>query len=405
MSRLIKGFSLVEIMVALVVGMISMVVVMQVYSVSEGKKRTTTGGADAQTNGAIALYMIERDARMGGWGLDSSLYSGCNVTYSYCDGSAVCGGATGPLSNFSFASVRVTDGGTGNPDTITVQYFADPDLDTFRLPANTTLRSTMPQPSSELNVQSVSGCAVGSLVLVQQSGNCTLMKITQVQGTSLKLQHNPGANGEYNPSAAYQNANGWPAYSQGARLSCYASAPNSASFYKTYSVCDSNLTPPTGTKRCAAPGSGNPVRQLGVSDNTLTPVLTNNPMVSDIIDLQAQYGIASSGVAPPANQVVDTWSDATGTWADTTTTPTMTDLKKIKAVRLALLARSGQYEKPDAAGVCTTTTATRLTQMLADAGATWATFNSANYPADWQCYRYKVFVTTVPLRNILWAKI
>ncbi|HVK95151.1 MAG TPA: prepilin-type N-terminal cleavage/methylation domain-containing protein, partial [Noviherbaspirillum sp.] len=60
------GFSLIEIMVGLAMGMVSMVVIMQVFSVFEGGKRTTTGGADAQSNGAISLYMIERDVRMAG---------------------------------------------------------------------------------------------------------------------------------------------------------------------------------------------------------------------------------------------------------------------------------------------------------------------------------------------------
>lgn len=380
MNRLNKGFSLIEIMVGLVIGMIAMIVMMQVFSVFEGQKRTTTGGADAQSNGAIALYMIERDARMAGWGLDSSIYANCNITYSYCDGSAVCGGGLGPLTNMSFASVRVTDGGV-NPDTLTIQFFSDPNLDTFRLPANATLTRTMPQPSSELNASSVSGCTVGGLVLVQQAGNCTLMKITTIQeGTAPKIQHDPGTSGEYNPPAAYQNTNGWPAYTQAARLSCFSPPSNGPIYQRTYSI---NAT----------------TRALQRTDNTVTPAVTNEAMAPEVIDFQVQYGIAPTGVAP-ANQVIDDWEDATGIWANTATTPTVANWKRIKAVRIALVTRSSQYEKPDSSGTCTTTT-----PAMVSAWSSWASFNTTNYPADWQCYRYKVFETVVPLRNILWANI
>ena len=374
MNRLKNGFSLIEIMVGLVIGMIAMVVMMQVGSVYEGQKRTTTGGADAQSNGAIALYMIERDARMAGWGMDSSQYASCNITYAYCDGSAICGGTTGSLgSNSLFASLIVTDGGA-NPDSLTIQFFANPGLDTFRLPANAVLSSTMPQSSSELNVSTVSGCAEGGMVLVQQAGNCTLMKITNVQGTALKIQHNPGTKGEYNPPANYQNTNNWPAYTQGAKLSCFSAAPNGPIFRRTYSI---NAT----------------TRVLQRSDNTIAPVVTDEAASPEIIDLQIQYGVAPTG----GSQVINAWVDATGvTWAN----PTVENWKRIKAVRIALVARSSQYEKPDSTGVCATTTA-----AMALAWSSWATFDTTNYPADWNCYRYKAFETIVPLRNILWANI
>ena len=49
------GFSIVEMMIGLVIGMIAIIVMMQVFSVSEGYKRTTTGGDDAQNTFAIAV--------------------------------------------------------------------------------------------------------------------------------------------------------------------------------------------------------------------------------------------------------------------------------------------------------------------------------------------------------------
>ena len=45
-----SGFGLVEIMVALVIGMLAAIVMMQVFALSEERKRTTTNGADIQSN-------------------------------------------------------------------------------------------------------------------------------------------------------------------------------------------------------------------------------------------------------------------------------------------------------------------------------------------------------------------
>ena len=49
------GFSLVEIMVGLVIGMFSIIVMLQLFSLSEERKRTTTGGSDAMSEGVMAL--------------------------------------------------------------------------------------------------------------------------------------------------------------------------------------------------------------------------------------------------------------------------------------------------------------------------------------------------------------
>ena len=76
------GFSLIEIMVGLLIGMLSIILIMQVFAKSEGDKRTTTGGDDAQINGTIALYGLERDVREAGYGLNSFNLLGCSLSYT-----------------------------------------------------------------------------------------------------------------------------------------------------------------------------------------------------------------------------------------------------------------------------------------------------------------------------------
>ncbi|MFA7399682.1 MAG: prepilin-type N-terminal cleavage/methylation domain-containing protein [Sideroxydans sp.] len=61
------GFTLVEIMVGMVIAMLGIIIMMQMMSVFEGQKRTTTGGDDAQNSGAIALYGIQLNIQQAGY--------------------------------------------------------------------------------------------------------------------------------------------------------------------------------------------------------------------------------------------------------------------------------------------------------------------------------------------------
>lgn len=74
-----RGFSLVELMVGILLAMAAVLVVTQVFRVSEGQRRTTTGGDDAQTTGAIAVSLLQRDLRQAGQGIMSTQLLLCQL--------------------------------------------------------------------------------------------------------------------------------------------------------------------------------------------------------------------------------------------------------------------------------------------------------------------------------------
>lgn len=369
-----RGFGLVEVMVGMLIGLLASIVVFQVFSVSERQKRTTTGSADAQSNAAFALYAIERDAKMAGFGLEADAIAKCDEVFSYRD----TGSGDGSIPEFDIpAAVNITDGGGSVPDEIEIVYYTDPTDGNFIVPGNTTLRSTMPSSSAELNVSSTSGCVEGTLAIAQQDGKCTVMEITQVQGSALKLQHNPGGAGsvadpQYNPSIPYMNAHNWPAYTMGATVRCGLTPPIS----RTYRINANVLQSRDSTS---------------VAFETITP---------NIVALQAQYGVADAGSL--AVNRADQWVDATGIWKYTDTDKVLTRAngKRIKAIRVAVAARSSEYEKPESGGACTTTT-----DEMVKNWSSWADLSAVKNLADWQCYRYKVVETVVPLRNVIWANL
>lgn len=74
-----RGFSLVELLVGIVVAMAAVIVVMQVFKVSEGQRRAASGGDDAQTTGAIALSLLQRDLRQAGQGFSNPALLDCQL--------------------------------------------------------------------------------------------------------------------------------------------------------------------------------------------------------------------------------------------------------------------------------------------------------------------------------------
>jgi type IV pilus assembly protein PilW len=74
------GFSLVELLVATAITLISLLIIVQVFSVYDGWKRTTTGTAQSQENGLLGAFSIERDLRHAGFGM---IGLGCPTINAY----------------------------------------------------------------------------------------------------------------------------------------------------------------------------------------------------------------------------------------------------------------------------------------------------------------------------------
>ncbi len=379
------GFSLIELMVAVVIGLIGTVVIFQVFAVFEGQKRTQTSAGDAQQNGLLAVVNVGRDARLAGYGLSYIPLLGCNV---------VAYDTTGPR-NFTFwlAPVQIADGAAGAPDTLTFSY-----ANTGQLIAPAKIVTNASAGSTLTIVDSYYGFNVNDLVVAGNAGpsplpNCTMRQITATPASAPpsaqpgELDYTGGVrfNGPAGLAAAYP---AWaPTTQTGGRVYDLGPAPPSASapVVGIYSVLNGQL-----------------LYQNLISDAAATPI------VDGIVQLQAQYGLDDNGdgtiqttewrngcaapVAPASPQLPK--GAAPGVCAN----PTTTDWSHVIAVRFAVLARSAQPEIPSTGTgtPCDTTTAT----------PTWSGGNidpSVVDPTSWKCYRYRVFETTVPVRNFIWS--
>src|SRR5438309_11809783 len=120
-----RGFSMVELLVAMLIGLIGMIIIFQVFEVSESIKRTTTSGGDAQQNGVIALYTMERDFRNAGMGFNDTGFVGCNII-GYDNQRATPNFPPAGVT-MKLAPVFITSGAaTTAPDQIAVLYGSQP---------------------------------------------------------------------------------------------------------------------------------------------------------------------------------------------------------------------------------------------------------------------------------------
>lgn len=356
------GLSLVELMVAVVIGLVGILAMTQAYITSDRFNRSTMGEGSAQTSGLIGLYQVERDVRLAGYGIANSQALGCGEIDWYYDpnySSSITPGS--PLPTLTLAPIVITTNGT-NPDVITVMYSSSAE----RLMPSTI--SSFNAPSSEVSVDGTYGFNIGDLILLVNNSTptrCTLGKITQVQAGPQKLQLNPGASAPYNPPA-------W------------------GSFPGTYANGDLMLN------------LGNPiVRSYAINNNKLrvTDALLQTAgaapldLVDGIVDMRALYGKDNGAAGGTANDGrVDEYNN---------TTPTSTaEWQQVLAVRMAILARIGVYEKPEGgAADCNATTSANAPTWT---GGSFTKLDLATVTSEDRCYRYRVFETTIPLRNMIW---
>ena len=351
-----RGFTLIELMVGLVIGLISCIVIAQVLATSEGRRRTNVSGSEAQVVAAMAMYTVQRDVQMSGYGLTAATSGlGCPIVAKF----------NGTSFSFTLAPLLITQGANGAPDTIMLMSSAKL---SYSVPARVV--TDHPRTAANFFVNSTIGMATGDLMIavpptIDANNWCSIFNITNLPGNT-QVIHNAGSGGDWNQPGGqtiFPNA-GYPAGSYLIDLGQFATT--------TYSV-----------------GPQATLQQATFS--TTTGTSTTVDLYPDIVNLKALYAKDSDG-----DGVVDTYDAAqpadAAAW------------QKVKGVRLAIVARSPKMERDDVTvanpswDVGTTGTVAGATAC----GASMCLPLKVDALTDWKKYRYKVYDTFVPLRNLLW---
>lgn len=354
-----RGVTLIELMIGMALGLLTVLVITHVSITSEGQRRTTTTGSDAQITGGLAMYAVQRDVQMAGYGVSSNLAAlGCTMSASY-SGTAVTGF---PLV---LAPVVIEDNGNAGQK-ITVMFSRKPG---FSVPMPVT--EDHPANVGYFVVKSAFGTSVGDMFVAVPSvvgagSGCALLQATSSGGgvaTTLSNTIIPHeTTNAWNPNAL---ANAFPAGSYLLNLGPMA--------YRTYSV-NAALTLQTN--------------DLGAT----TGVGLAEELFPHVVKMQAMYGKDTD-----ANGVVDTY--------DNTTPTTAAGWAQVLAVRVAIVARSAQYEREvvtSAAPLWNLGTGHTIAGTADCFTDSKCLSLGLGHLTDWDHYRYKVYDTVIPLRNVLW---
>jgi type IV pilus assembly protein PilW len=369
-----RGFSLIEIMVGLVIGMFAILTVMRIFAASETNKRTTTGGNDAQVNGSVALYGLERDIRQSGYGISAYNILGCSLSYTTSgDAASVTLAALAPVTINPATSL--VPAGDANTDTLLVigGNSASPSEGDATTAATTTTAYAITTPTAFTAGDRVIAAAT------TRPSTCALALATvkSISGSTLTVVS--GTAGLASGSAVYD----------------LGPTP----IARAYAVRNGNLTVCDYTA-------------YNCGSTSYTSTLNSDvwvPVASNVVSLRAQYGRDITGISGSTSAmtgVVGSYDQTTpGSSADATTIPLYCGWSRVIALRLAIVARSPTYDKTlptsamptwDGATANTTTTST-LTTITPTAAAIDLSGN-----ANWKYYRYRAVQATVPLRNTIW---
>ena len=348
-----RGMTLVELLISMVVSLVVVLAIYQTLAASEGYRRTATSGGDATFDGTVALFTLQRDLRMSGFGVNTPGLLGCRVL-------AYDGGTDPPRDvEFLLTPANVTQGAGTAPDTIEIVFSSS-----NAVPAPLRLTQATPSNTADLRIDNGFGLQSGHLMVIGEPGaDCSLHQATNTPvlepaGQQDKLTRTSGNYrtpiGTWAVSRYNRPGGLGPNYTLGGMVFPLGATPGVNRYY----IQNGNLV----------------VDQLLQGTTAL-------PVASGIVQLQAQYGRDTDG-----DGAVDVWDEMAPV--------TPNAWGSISAVRLGLVARSALPERPDpVSGACTTT----------EVPPSWIAgqFDLSADP-NWRCYRYRVFETTVSLRNMIW---
>lgn len=355
-----KGFSLIELMVAMVIGLVATLAVMQVFSSSEARRRSTGSVASIQTEGATSFFMLERDLRLGGYGYSNAKTLGCAVKgYD----------STRGTQTFEFPLLPISISTGANTDSITVLY------------GNSTItvddRSFTATSHSSKKLASRTGYMNGDLIIVAKddaTDQCGLFEVTNTTNADLLTITHESA-------AIYTHQNGTSVTSR------FNPAASHGITFNTTNSTVFNLGPAPALNRYSVTNGKLQIEDLLRGTAAIT-------LADNVVALKAQYW----------EDADNDYTEDSGEWK--TTTPS--NWGRVRAVRLGILMRSPEYEvSKDAAaadkGRVTTTAPSWIGGNFTMTNVDGSNSTDVDYSDNnWRYYRYRVFETIVPLRNMLW---
>ncbi|MES2263366.1 MAG: PilW family protein [Pseudomonadota bacterium] len=375
------GFSIVELMVSVVVGLLAIMFATRLIVNAEQNKSVSLGGSDQMQNGMLALFSINNDAAQAGWGVNDDLVVGCDTVFSDTDDYELAQITRGGLSVSPLAAVVIANSAGSDQ----VSLYSGSALSGV---GSVRVRSAYAGGNSiDIDTPAPFGFLKDDVIVVApepRDGNkCALAQLSASPLASV-LSFGAGSTARFNAGTLGST------YGAG-KARVYNLGPARLLSFHTWSVQNGVLL----------------MRATNLAGAGAAPV----SVVDNIVALKAQYGLDTRvGLAfdPSAGLQVTQWSNTMIDADGDGVAAGAGDFERVAAVRIAVVARSKNAEKADpVTGLCSATTVAP-TMFASRAPATVAAvpvsvaLTVTGDATDWKCYRYRVFETIVPIRNAGW---
>jgi type IV pilus assembly protein PilW len=418
-----RGMTMVELLVAMAIGVIVTLAVSQLLYTTENFKRSTTSTNDADQTGAYAVHALDRALRSAGSGIAQSASSssqagvlGCRLNaggflprttsaYPAPFATAFLGGAT-PTA-LRVAPVLI---GAGQSDNQGNSLYTTPVpsdvlvvMGASGAAGGVTRANYGTGSSTSIVLESTVGFSQYDVLLISQNGttDCLLEEVAAVPNSStLTLQN---------------NATSYPYYTTGSTTTLSTLDSSTASFITPLG----NAAPPTA----ASPASPNNIQVLlfGVgTNNTLYSydllqnqyyvqgLGTNNTsqaIADQVVQMNAIYGVATT--ATPS--VFNHWVGPSDTNYDINSVMNnlLNQQQLIVAVRVAIVVRGEYYDANNnnsanngyASTYLAPPSLTIFSGLVNGSGTSLA--KTLTFTPQARQFRYRVFEFTVPLRDMI----
>jgi type IV pilus assembly protein PilW len=109
-----RGFSLIELMVSVAIGMLALMFATRLILGAEQNKQAALGGSDSMQNGMLAMFSISNDAAQAGYGLNDPIVAGCDTVMNDANGYALAPALRDGAVVFPLAAAVIESGGAGS---------------------------------------------------------------------------------------------------------------------------------------------------------------------------------------------------------------------------------------------------------------------------------------------------
>jgi type IV pilus assembly protein PilW len=397
-----RGFSLIDVMVGIVIALIAVLVIYQVFDISEGIKRNATGAGDAQQNGMLSTFLATLQLANAGANISVNTDPGDTNNLGVCPTADIS-------SMLRPIPVIIKAGATDiDSDSFFVNYGSSERVVTpVALDTNTAATAFDGNGATGMVVQSPLGFRANDvfILLNPSTSKCAWSVVSSVDPGPSVAGDGPGP-ADKNGDVTIKYRDPDPAtgvtFDSSSSLINMGPAPRRVRF--DVDATQGSLpdgTTPIGPLRSTEmfyvdTDAGNKTRPFA---STGTPV----PIANNVVLMKVQYGIGDAGTG-----YLQKWVAASGDWAYDSVLA-QTDLKilsQIKAIRIALVVASESYDKCAYADKCPDPTTNKFTYTLFsqcdDLPCPDPITGSLDPTPGKGNYRYRVYETVVPLRNAVW---